>query len=220
MVTAAGTRRNLRFIDWLLFAKRSASAAARSAVRCKLLLGRAALPTFFLPLLLPLYDPLAMRVATHHVFGKFERKFRVQTFGSPVTPSLMPFAAGIKVDALFLPPLVPRTLSGSSHTSVLASFNDFEHKLRSHRSLSKEVCDRFDIRGRLSGQFVGISKLLNSSNPFCPSACFKAWDIAMYAPVNPPVAISHLDFSGILSIVLAIEIISFCGCSFVLCPCS
>ena len=31
----------------------------------------------------------------------------------------------------------------------------------------------------------------------------------MYAPVNPFVAISHLIFSGIASIVLAIEIIPF-----------
>src|SRR6266446_5229582 len=45
---------------------------------------------------------------------------------------------------------------------------------------------------------------LNSSNFFCPTACFKALEIAMYAPVNPFVAISHLAFSGIVSILSAI----------------
>jgi len=74
-----------------------------------------------------------MWVAMEHVLGKFERKIWVHTFDSPITPSLMPYAAGIEVKAL---------------------------------------------------------------------------EIAMYAPVNPFVAISHLVFSGIVSIVLVIETIS------------
>src|SRR5439155_21860934 len=41
---------------------------------------------------------------------------------------------------------------------------------------------------------------LNSSNFFWPTACFKALEMAIYAPVNPFVAISHLVFSGIVSI--------------------
>src|SRR6266853_1757798 len=78
---------------------------------------------FSLPLFLPLYDPLAMRVAKQHVLGKSERKIRVQTFDSSITPSLMPYTAGINVEALLLPPLVPRALSRLSHTSVFGSFN-------------------------------------------------------------------------------------------------
>src|SRR5207244_7312303 len=86
----------------------------------------------FMPLLLPLYHPLAMRVASDHILRKSEGKIWVQTFDSSITPSLMPYAAGIKVNALFLPSLVPRTLSSLSHTSVIGSFNNFEHKLRPH----------------------------------------------------------------------------------------
>src|SRR5271165_4359710 len=58
---------------------------------------------------------------------------------------------------------------------------------------------------------------LNSSNACCPTALFKALEIAMYAPVNPLVAISHLVFSGTISIVSAIEIIAFRGLILV-CP--
>jgi hypothetical protein len=86
----------------------------------------------FLRLLLPLNYPFAMRVAMEHILGKSERKIWVQTFGSSITPSLMPYAAGIKVNALLLPPLVPRTPSSLSHTSVFGGFNNFEHKLRPH----------------------------------------------------------------------------------------
>jgi len=57
----------------------------------------------------------------------------------------MPYTAGINVEALLLPPLVPRTLSSLSHTSVFGSFNHFEHKLRPHGHLSKEMRGPFDI---------------------------------------------------------------------------
>lgn len=46
---------------------------------------------------------------------------------------------------------------------------------------------------------------LNSSNLFCPTACFRAFEIAMYTPVKPLVAISHLVFSGMVSILAGIE---------------
>src|SRR5437667_10213601 len=101
--------------------------------------------------LLPLYHPLAMRVASDHILRKSERKIWVQTFDSSITPSLMPYAAGIKVNALFLPSLVPRTLSSLSHTSVIGSFNNFEHKLRPHSRFSKEMCHPFAILSVLSG---------------------------------------------------------------------
>jgi len=52
-----------------------------------------------LPLLLPLYYPLAMRVAADHILGKFEGKIWIQSFGSSITPSLMPYAASIEVNA-------------------------------------------------------------------------------------------------------------------------
>jgi hypothetical protein len=45
-----------------------------------------------------------------------------------------------------------------------------------------------------------------------------ALEIAMYAPVNPFVAISHLVFSGIASIVSAIETFPSRGYFFPLCP--
>ena len=58
-------------------------------------------------LLLPLYYPLAMRIAANHVLGKREGKIWVQTFGSSITPCLMPCAARIHVKALLLPPKAP-----------------------------------------------------------------------------------------------------------------
>ena len=104
-----------------------------------------------LPLFFPLYDPLAMRVATHHVLGKFERKIRIQTLGSSIAPRLMPRAAGIHIEALLLPPLVLGTLRSLSHASVFGGFNNLELKLRPHGSLSKEMHHRFDIACILSG---------------------------------------------------------------------
>ena len=73
-----------------------------------------------------------MRVAMQHVLGEFEREIRVQTFGGSRTPVLMPCAAGIHVEDLLLPPLVPRTLSRPSHTPVFGSFDNVELKLRPH----------------------------------------------------------------------------------------
>jgi hypothetical protein len=67
-----------------------------------------------------------------HFFGKFERKIRVHTFDSSITPSLMPHAAAVKVEALLFPSLVPGTLRGLSDTSVLCSLNNLEHKLWPH----------------------------------------------------------------------------------------
>ena len=55
--------------------------------------------SLLLPLLLPLYYPLAMRVATDHILGKFEGEIWIQSFGSAITPSLMPYAASIEVNA-------------------------------------------------------------------------------------------------------------------------
>ena len=102
-------------------------------------------------LFLALYDPFAVRVAEQHVLGQLECEIWVETFGGSITPPLMAYAAGIHVEALLLPPLVPGTLSSLSHTSVFGRFNNFEDKLRPHGRLSHEMDSRFDIAGCLGG---------------------------------------------------------------------
>jgi hypothetical protein len=95
-----------------------------------------------------------------HILGKPEREIWVQTFDSPFTPFLMPCATSSKVDALVLPPFVPRTLRGRSHTPVFRGFNNFDDKLRSHGHLREQTCNRFYLFGALRGQSEGICKLL------------------------------------------------------------
>jgi hypothetical protein len=92
-----------------------------------------------------------MRVAEQHVLGKFESKMGVQAFDGSITPSLMPYAAGVEVNALFHPSLVPGTLGSLSHTSVVSGFNDFKLKLRPHGRLGKEMGNAFDVASCLGG---------------------------------------------------------------------
>ena len=102
-------------------------------------------------LLLPLYYPLAMRVAMEHIFGQLESEIRVQTFGGARTPCLMPRATSIHVEALLLPPLVPGTLGSCSHTSVRGRFNNFKFEFWTHCRLGKDVDHPFDIAGAPGG---------------------------------------------------------------------
>ena len=102
-------------------------------------------------LFLALYDPFAMLIAQQHVLGEFECKIGVETFDGSIAPSLVAYAAGIHLEALLFPALVPGTLRRLAHASVFGRFNNFEHKFGTHGSLSHEMCDRFQIAGGLRG---------------------------------------------------------------------
>src|ERR1019366_8835430 len=91
--------------------RRAVATLRPSAALCDGELGYCSL----LPLFFPLYDPLAMRVATHHVLGKFERKIRIQTLGSSIEPHLRSTPQRTQQGV----PWTPATYTPSSTTACL-----------------------------------------------------------------------------------------------------
>lgn len=105
-----------------------------------------------------------------HILSQLEFEIGIQAFDGPVPPSLMTNPAGIHIEALLLPSLVPRTLRRSSYTPVRRRFTNFEDKLWPHRRLSKKMRNPFYIFGIFCGQSVRFSKFLRALACFIPKS--------------------------------------------------